>query len=217
MQREILLHMPVEYTTVYQISKQSTDWGLRSGRRDSASGRDCSHLRQATFKWEQPHWVMPIFACCFGILWLCLAGFSVVHKASRELTAYTNGDYQVVEGKVSNFRPMPYEGHQDECFSVQDERFCYSDYMVTAGFHNATSHGGPIRSGLPVRIAYIGNTILRLEIPKDQVLTPAASTAARQQGEKQWQAKTENAPTEQQMNTAFLFIAICLTLRWNIQ
>ncbi len=209
--------MPVEYTTVYQISKQSTDWGLRSGRRDSASGRDCSHLRQATFKWEQPHWVMPIFACCFGILWLCLAGFSVVHKASRELTAYTNGDYQVVEGKVSNFRPMPYEGHQDECFSVQDERFCYSDYMVTAGFHNATSHGGPIRSGLPVRIAYIGNTILRLEIPKDQVLTPAASTAARQQGEKQWQAKTENAPTEQQMNTAFLFIAICLTLRWNIQ
>lgn len=32
---------------------------------------------------------------------------------------------------------MPYEGHQDECFSAQDQRFCYSDYEIAPGFHNA--------------------------------------------------------------------------------
>ncbi len=217
MLREILLHMPPEYVTVYQISKQSTDWGFALAGGIPLLVGIILIFAKRKFKWEQPHWAMPIFACGFGILWLCVAGVSVVHESSNALTVYTRGEYQVVEGVVTNFHPMPYEGYQDECFSVQDKRFCYSDYMVTPGFHNATSHGGPIRSGLPVRIAYIGNMIVRLDIPKDQVLTPALSAAARQQGEKQWQARTENDPIEQRMSTAFAFVAVCLTLWWNIQ
>ena len=59
---------------------------------------------------------------------------------------------------------MPYAGHSDESFVVGGRRFSYSDFVVTSGFHNAASHGGPIREGLYVRVTYLGNLILRLEI-----------------------------------------------------
>jgi hypothetical protein len=59
---------------------------------------------------------------------------------------------------------MPYDGHQEECFSVKHRSFCYSDFELTAGFNNTASHGGPIEPGLPVKIAYIDGHILRLEV-----------------------------------------------------
>jgi hypothetical protein len=112
---------------------------------------------------------------------------------------------------------MPYEGHQDECFTVQEQQFCYSDYDIVPGFHNAASHGGPIRAGLPVRIAYRNGSILRLDVAKGQAPTPAQSAAASADGERQWQKRVANDPLQQRMITAFLFTAICLTLWWNLQ
>lgn len=82
-------------------------------------------------------------------------------------SAYRHGKFSGVEGRVADFRPMPYQGHQLECFSVQRETFCYSDYGLTAGLNNSASHGGPIRNGLPVRISYSGDTIVRLEVMSD--------------------------------------------------
>jgi hypothetical protein len=61
---------------------------------------------------------------------------------------------------------MPYTGHAMESFCVQEQCFSYSDYVVTTGFHNTASHGGPIREGLNVRIEYIGNIILKLEVAR---------------------------------------------------
>lgn len=91
-------------------------------------------------------------------------------QTNDALKAFQSGQYSVVEGPVTNFDPMPFEGHKLECFSVREERFCYSDYVVTPGFRNTASHGGPIRSGLLVRVGYrktgIRNTILLLEVAK---------------------------------------------------
>ena len=107
-----------------------------------------------------------------GICLLFLGGTIALHhfQTNDALRAFQAGEYSVVEGRVENFDPMPIEGHKPECFSVNGTRFCYSDYIVTPGFRNTTSHGGPIRSGLLVRIAYIKvrshNTILRLEVAK---------------------------------------------------
>jgi hypothetical protein len=72
---------------------------------------------------------------------------------------------------------MPFEGHQSECFRVAKEKFCYSDYIQSPAFNQSTSHGGPIRAGLPVRIAYyedenLQNQILRLQIRADAVSRP---------------------------------------------
>ena len=112
---------------------------------------------------------------------------------------------------------MPYEGHQDECFSVADQRFCYSDYEIAPGYHNATSHGGPIRAGLPVRISYRDGRILKLEVPKGDVPSPAQSEAVESQGQQQWQQRAENDPFEQEMAIAALFTAASWTLWWNLR
>ena len=74
----------------------------------------------------------------------------------------------MVEGAVANFHPMPAAGHEDEHFTVQGVYFAYSDYSVTSGFNNTSSHGGPMREGLYVRIHYTrsvtGETITKLEV-----------------------------------------------------
>jgi hypothetical protein len=77
---------------------------------------------------------------------------------------------RVVEGPVEAFVPMPVSGHAMEKFCVQSECFEYSDYVLTEGFNNTSSHGGPIKPGLPVRIAYVDrgtwprNLIVKLEV-----------------------------------------------------
>lgn len=90
---------------------------------------------------------------------------------------------------------MPYEGHQDECFRVKNEKFCYSDYVVQPGFHQSASHGGPIREGLPVRIAYSNGQILRLDIGADSFPSAdeRASYAKTQQAK--WLDWAKNDPT----------------------
>ena len=67
------------------------------------------------------------FMLAFASLWVLIAFRSAFSSYRQSVEAYRNGNYAVVEGQVENFHPMPYEGHQDECFSVRSERFCYSD------------------------------------------------------------------------------------------
>src|SRR5271168_4769386 len=134
--------MSSEYVTVYQISERSANlWFALVGLIPLLAGIIII-LGKLRFRWRQPHWLMPIFSSAFGIFWLITAGTSVLRKDSQALTAYQKGDYLTVEGLVTDFQPMPYEGHQMECFSVQDKRFCYSDYVIAPGFRNTTSHGG---------------------------------------------------------------------------
>jgi hypothetical protein len=85
--------------------------------------------------------------------------------------ALQRGDAQVVEGRVEEFTPMPFNGKAQERFTVCGVPFSYSDSIETGGFNRSSSHGGPIREGLWIRIsyvgntiAYVGNTIARLEI-----------------------------------------------------
>jgi hypothetical protein len=100
----------------------------------------------------------------FSILWTLSAFASIYSGYHAATSARADNRAQVVEGLVHDFRPMPYQGHVDEQFCVSDACFAYSDYGVTPGFNNTASHGGPIREGLPVRVTYVGNTILRLEV-----------------------------------------------------
>ena len=77
---------------------------------------------------------------------------------------YASGKYDVVEGTVEDFRPMPPQEHTCESFRVQTPRFCYGNDIISPGFNNDVQHGGPIRAGLRVRIAYAEDAILRLEV-----------------------------------------------------
>jgi hypothetical protein len=89
-------------------------------------------------------------------------GVQDMHARAKD--AFVRGQYSVVEGAISDFHTMPYSGHQMETFVVKDVQFSYSDYVIVPCFNNSASHGGPIRQGLRVRVAYSGDCILRLEV-----------------------------------------------------
>jgi hypothetical protein len=115
-------------------------------------------------------WSFVVFAS--GCTLFALGGTYSTYREAVQ--AYRTGQYSMVEGVVEDFHPMPYEGHQNECFRVKKEKFCYSDYAVSPSFNQSASHGGPIRAGLPVRIAYYEGDnfqayILRLEIRADSL------------------------------------------------
>ena len=105
-----------------------------------------------------------VFAASTSVWW-------ITHEGSADEIARAVDLASVVEGPVENFVPMPYQGHSLESFDVAGVHFAYSDYVLTSGFNNTSSHGGPIRQGLYVRIHYVrlgrsedANSIVRLEI-----------------------------------------------------
>ena len=100
----------------------------------------------------------------FSLLWTAAAIGGTYFEYARLVEAARSGQFNVVEGPVEAFLPMPDNGHGDESFTVQGMRFAYSDYSVMAGFNNTSSHGGPIRAGRVVRIRHVGNSIVRLEV-----------------------------------------------------
>ncbi|UWX56354.1 hypothetical protein NYZ99_09200 [Maribacter litopenaei] len=96
-----------------------------------------------------------------------------IEKFDKIKRSYRNNEYEVVEGKIENFDPMPYSGHKQESFTVSGIAFDYSDYYGNYyGFHNTASHGGAItKNGQEVRIGYITenygqNVILKVELKK---------------------------------------------------
>jgi hypothetical protein len=157
------------------------------------------------------------FIVAFACLWSGLVFSTMLHEYLSLRSAYRKGQFSVVEGKVTNFHPMPYGGHQDECFTVQTETFCYSDYVLTGGFNNAMSHGGPIREDLPVRISYIGNTIIRLEVRKDAVPSLTDRNAVAVAAEKDWQQRLERDPGLDRLTLGFSVAAVFMTAWWNLQ
>jgi hypothetical protein len=105
-----------------------------------------------------------ILGLAFCIFWTVTSFYSTYGQYHRLMKARNAGTYSTVEGKVTDFIPMPHEGHKNESFTVGGKRFEYSDFEVSAGFNNTASHGGPIKPGLQVRIAYVGNSIVKLEV-----------------------------------------------------
>jgi hypothetical protein len=108
----------------------------------------------------------------FAIVWTTVASVGVFGDYIATWLDESQGHLAVVQGPVENFHPMPASGHDLERFTVSGVHFAYSDYVVTAGFNQTSSHGGPIREGLLVRISYRGPTtdgeIVKLEIPCSQ-------------------------------------------------
>src|SRR2546425_6710696 len=113
-----------------------------------------------------------------GLLWALGAGATVYASHAEARRAANSPSTPAVEGIVENFHPAPYEGHEDESFDVNGHRFAYSDYVITGGFRQTSSHGGPIREGLHVRVRYVPSETTDLEsrsanlIVKLEVCTP---------------------------------------------
>ena len=108
------------------------------------------------------------FWFCFHIVCNCNYRFFEISSYNKIVGAYKSGDYEIVEGFVEDFKPMPYEGHSDESFEINGVKFSYSDYSIGTGYNNAKSHGGVITgNGQHLKIGYIkelnGNVIVYIE------------------------------------------------------
>lgn len=110
--------------------------------------------------------VFAFFFLGFSVLWTATSFVATYLDYSSLSNAEKTNRAEVVEGLVTNFKPMPASGHAMERFCVLDKCFEYSDYVITGGFNNTSSHGGPIREGLRVRISYLDNSIVKLEVAK---------------------------------------------------
>jgi hypothetical protein len=96
-----------------------------------------------------------VFAALFG-----LGTFGAI-GLSQQLGA---GRAEVLEGALTDFYGG--NGAKTECFTVEERRFCYSDFTVTPGFNRMRDFGGPMQPGLQVRVSAIGGQIVRLEIAR---------------------------------------------------
>jgi Na+/melibiose symporter-like transporter len=179
------------YHTVFEITQKPFEWrysafgfifvaigvvciifGPQLARMNASKPNGLAWLFKPRFAVKPQYlgWFFVIFAS----FWTLVAFISTYSSYRECREAYRTGQYSVVEGTVEDFHPMPYTGHQMECFRVQTEQFCYSDYVVSPAFNQSASHGGPIRAGLPIRVAYFENEhfnaqILRLEIRSDEL------------------------------------------------
>lgn len=133
-----------EYTTVFQVSPIPDLSMLPIGLVFVAIGT-AGLLLKRRFGWKEPKWSVFAVLAGFGLFWTGLLGIGGFVQSHKAVEALRNGPLSTVEGVVTDFQPMPYEGHRDECFSIQDQRFCYSDYELTPGFHRSASHGSDPR------------------------------------------------------------------------
>src|SRR6266702_1797729 len=77
----------------------------------------------------------------FAVLWTVITFSSTYSQHLRHKSLAQENRCSVVEGPVEHFVPMPYAGHADESFSVNGIAFRYSDFTITDGFNNTSSHG----------------------------------------------------------------------------
>ena len=159
--------MTDEYRTIFEITSKGFTWWFATVGLLPAIPGAALWFRKGHGSWRVT-WVkysLPAFA----LLWLSVATIPMWLEYTKLQNDYRRGSFSIVQGRVEDFHPMPPQGHSAECFTVEHQRFCYGDNIISAGFNNDSAHGGPIRAGLPVRISYVGDDILKLEVRADAI------------------------------------------------
>ncbi|PKL92735.1 MAG: hypothetical protein CVV21_02980 [Candidatus Goldiibacteriota bacterium HGW-Goldbacteria-1] len=103
----------------------------------------------------------------FTLFLMISAYYSLFNEYFNLKNALISGKCKVVEGIITDFKPMPYNGHQQEEITVQGVTFNFSDFSMTSSYRNTVSHGGLLKSGVKVRIYYSNpSKIAKVEIAK---------------------------------------------------
>jgi hypothetical protein len=158
--------MNLQFVTVFEISARPMNW-------QPLISCTCGCIFVAVivlWKWrseERTRYLLFGLVSCF-IIFVVGFGFyrDYTYGIPEASQALRDGRVSIIEGRVADFVPMPYGGHSEEQFTVSGLRFSYSDYILVPCFNNTSSHGGPIREGLWVRLSYRGNCILKIEVWK---------------------------------------------------
>lgn len=151
----------MQYETVFEISWHTFPWPvLIVGVTALALGAVVLAFRfsRGSRSWR----VAGIALMVMGLVW-CLKQVLDHHRLTQALATQ---QVRVVEGPVSNYEFRMHDGHGFESFFVHGVGFHYSDFVPSGGYHQPASQGGKIREGLLVRLHYLDNTILKVEIAR---------------------------------------------------
>lgn len=87
----------------------------------------------------------------------------------KTVGAYQAGTYDIVEGYIEAFHPMPEEGHSSESFEVDGVYFEYTENQFPSAYSRTKPFGGVIRGdGQYVKLGFVadpeyGNVIVYIE------------------------------------------------------
>jgi len=162
----------MEYKIVYEVTNSSikSDW-LFSILMISGGLFLFFYNRKSSTDESSYYSVFGVGLICMGLFFLITDNLiTKINLYNETQEIYRKKQYDIVEGAIEYFDPMPYNGHKHESFRVNGVYFNYSDYDGRYyGFNNTASHGGPLKAnGQRVRLAYITregrNIILRIEL-----------------------------------------------------
>jgi len=108
-------------------------------------------------------------AAIFTGVWIWIGLSIALQSYSRYVNVsevFLKGAAQTVEGQVTSFHAAPSLGTRIEQFSVGNVTFAYSPNALQPGFRQTRAEGNPIRDGDNVRIWYVGDVIVQLELCK---------------------------------------------------
>jgi hypothetical protein len=104
-----------------------------------------------------------LFPLFWGLFWFVGWGsffFSALYYGHKFTTALKTGQCQSVEGVVKVAR----QGPKSDDIQIANEDFEINYYIGTLGYRQIIAQGGVLRNGVQVRIHYLGNTILKVEV-----------------------------------------------------
>ena len=101
-----------------------------------------------------------------------IAGHSLYNR-------YKDGKCDYVEGYITDFHPMPKEGHDDERFKVNGVAFSYGGGLPSEYYYNTCKKdGGVLEEGLYVRLWYLNfdhgteypiSYIMRIDVKRSSI------------------------------------------------
>lgn len=117
-------------------------------------------------KWRSASRVLGYLFVASAIILVCRDAGRWFVLRHRHIQMLSTGHYDVLEGVVEKLHPMPSDGSSSESFTIAGHTFYYSNYSIyntSNCFDQTAAHGGPIRSGMILRVTFVDGCILRIE------------------------------------------------------
>ena len=105
----------------------------------------------------------PLAMALFFAILTAIAYLATWHEYFSLLRGMQAGQAATMTGAVHDFQAAANE-KAPESFAVDGQTFTYRNFATKQGFHTLRMDGNPLVDGATVRVTYVGDHILRLEV-----------------------------------------------------
>ena len=107
----------------------------------------------------------------YASITLAYEGVNDVIDSHALYNRYKNGECDYIEGYITDFHPMPKEGHDIESFKVNGVAFSYGGGLPSEYYYNTCQKdGGVLEDGLYVRLWYTNVDFFGDEYPTSYIM-----------------------------------------------